>query len=461
MYVDDFVFFSPDDAVEQKFQRILSNLIKVDFMGVVEWFLGIHFSWQVTGGEVDVHLNQAGFAAYLVERFNLHHKSPTPTATPYRSGIPIDSIAAAESTDNSPAQARRKEAYQSLVGSIGWLANNTRPDVAPVHSFLSSYSASPAPGHMKAALYALHYIHSTHDYGIQFTSRDTKPIHTYLHFPDSSDSEVYEDAMPPKQNRLHHLTTYSDANWGSQIGNAVRDGTMLPLFKFRSMSGAIVFRAGGPIAWKSVRQERTSLSSCEAEIRATNEGAKLTIALRNLADGFADCGVTLPDAKVPTVVYNDNQSCVSWSHNQTMKQTRHMELRDNSVREWVQDNIITVKHVAGKCNPSDIFTKEMKDGAHFRRLRDSFMCRHSDFLRTSMTAIFRSQRETLAAQHASSDILSPVTNVTHSTGFPASYLDCLLSSALLRTKVNISHLSSAGRQLIRNMSSAPMGGVCP
>ena len=77
-----------------------------------------------------------------------------------------------------------------------------------------------------------------------------------------------------------------------------------------------------------------------------------------------------------------------------------------------------------------------------------------------MTAIFCSQRETLAAQHASSDILSPVTNVTHSTGFPASYLDCLLSSALLRTKVNISHLLSAGRQLIRNMSSAPIDGGC-
>ena len=31
-------------------------------------------------------------------------------------------------------------------------------------------------------------------------------------------------------------------------------------------------------------------------------------------------------------------------------------------------------HVKGTCNPSDIFTEEMKDGAHFRRLRDSFSC---------------------------------------------------------------------------------------
>jgi hypothetical protein len=32
------------------------------------------------------------------------------------------------------------------------------------------------------------------------------------------------------------------------------------------MNGGIVFRNGGPIGWLGERQERTSLSSCEAEI---------------------------------------------------------------------------------------------------------------------------------------------------------------------------------------------------
>ena len=101
---------------------------------------------------------------------------------------------------------------------------------------------------MKAALCVLRYIHSTHDYGISFTSKDKQPIHTLLHFPDSSDAEAYDDATPPRPNSGHKLTTYSDACWGSQIGNAIKEGTLLPLFKFRSMSGAIVFCMGGPIA---------------------------------------------------------------------------------------------------------------------------------------------------------------------------------------------------------------------
>ena len=185
LYVDDFIFFSASDEVKKKFQAILSRLIKVDFMGVLEWFLGIHFQWQVTKDDVSVHMNQAGFATNPVERFDMHFKKQTHTAPPYWSGIPIDATPDCSGPNDLPAQNRRREAYQNLVGSIGWLAACTRPDLDPVHSFLSSYNGRLAPGHMKAALYVLHYIHSTHDYSISFTSKDKQPIHIFLHFPDS------------------------------------------------------------------------------------------------------------------------------------------------------------------------------------------------------------------------------------------------------------------------------------
>jgi hypothetical protein len=130
MYVDDFVYFSEDPEVEKLFCRLLSERCKVDFMGIVEWFLGVHFSWRITPSSVDVHLNQSGFAANLVESFARQSRNATPTATPYRSGVPIDSIAPSLDADDSPAQIRRKEAYQSLVGSLGWLSSTTRPDIA-------------------------------------------------------------------------------------------------------------------------------------------------------------------------------------------------------------------------------------------------------------------------------------------------------------------------------------------
>ncbi len=70
----------------------------------------------------------------------------------------------------------------------------------------------------------------------------------------------------------------------------------------------------------------------------------------------------------PTVLYNDNDACVKWSYNLTLKSARHIELRENSVCEWVQDKTLQVEHMSEKINPADIFTKEMCDGVHFHRL---------------------------------------------------------------------------------------------
>jgi hypothetical protein len=402
LYVDDFIYFSNNTAVEEKFERILSRLINVDFMGTVEWFLGTHFSWRQTSEETAVHMNQSGFSRNLVERYDLQDRNVTPVCTPYRSGIPIDSIKGGDSSEEqTPAQQRRTQSYQSLVGSIGWLSNITRPDMATCHSFLSSYTMCPTVGHMKAALHALHYIHSTHNYGIVFTSKDKQPIHTFLHHPHKSDLEAFDDAVPPSHGEAHRMTTYTDANWGSQIGNAIREGTPLPLFKFRSMSGAIVFRMSGPLAWKTERQEKTSLSSCEAEIKATCMGSKLTVATRNFSEGFKSCGVPAPtDTDTATTLYNDNQSAVFWAHNMTLKAVRHMEFKENAVREWVKDNTLKVLHVIGKDNVSDIFTKEIRDAPHFCRLRDSFMCRLTDFDNETRAIHFRQSNVKAAAAPA-------------------------------------------------------------
>ncbi len=54
LYVDDFVYFLEDPVVKALFKRLLRERIEIDFMGLVEWFLGIHFSWGITKSTVDV-----------------------------------------------------------------------------------------------------------------------------------------------------------------------------------------------------------------------------------------------------------------------------------------------------------------------------------------------------------------------------------------------------------------------
>ena len=173
---------------------------------------------------------------------------------------------------------------------------------------------------------------------------------------------------------MYQLTGFSDACWGGNFGNGVPNGTPLELFKFRSLSGHLICLSGGPIAWKSIRQEHTALSSCEAEIYATNE---CVTDLQSIKHRASDIGLT--EANNCTTVYNDNQACVNWSASVTSKGTKHINLRENMVRECHQARSTKVVHIAGVINPSDIFTKEMRDGAHFRRLRDSMMVSKAAF----------------------------------------------------------------------------------
>jgi hypothetical protein len=68
-------------------------------------------------------MNQWSFAANLVKQFFHDKWNPTPDATPYRSGVPIDSIAPSSDADDSPAQfGVLKHIKVWSVALVGWPA---------------------------------------------------------------------------------------------------------------------------------------------------------------------------------------------------------------------------------------------------------------------------------------------------------------------------------------------------
>jgi hypothetical protein len=149
-----------DPQVECHFEQLLANLVTIEFMGTVDWFLGTHFQKLSFAGNVSVHMSQTSFAAHLVEDNNVHTRNITPNATPYCSGLPIDAIPKSDKEDIFPALIERKQCYQSVVSLIGWLAQTTRSDLAPTHLFTLAYNNKPSRSHWNATFYALHYIHS-------------------------------------------------------------------------------------------------------------------------------------------------------------------------------------------------------------------------------------------------------------------------------------------------------------
>ena len=45
LYVDDIVYYSSSDKVEEWFETNLRSHIKDDFMGPTSWFLGSRYNW--------------------------------------------------------------------------------------------------------------------------------------------------------------------------------------------------------------------------------------------------------------------------------------------------------------------------------------------------------------------------------------------------------------------------------
>ena len=95
-------------------------------------------------------------------------------------------------------------------------------------------------------------------------------IQVFNHLPQHHDKEAYTEATAPSPSGCHQLTTFYSTCWGSQFVIAVDEDTPLEVFKFCSLSDFLTCRSDGPIAWKSIRQNQTALSSCKADIIATN-----------------------------------------------------------------------------------------------------------------------------------------------------------------------------------------------
>ena len=93
----------------------------------------------------------------------------------------------------------------------------------------------------------------------------------------------------------------------------------------------------------------------------------------------------------PTPIYNDNRACILWSEAMTTKGLRHVQIRENGIREMVLNNDIKVLHIEGKINPADIFTKEDKCAEHYCAIRDTFL--------TELRAIRRASIKKVVSNH--------------------------------------------------------------
>jgi hypothetical protein len=269
----------------------------VDFMGTIPHFLGIEFSWVFhPDGHLSVSLTQQSFAESFIDSLGIPSIGYSTYSRSYQSGMSIDSLP--HQNLSVPVQDQLQLQYQSIVGSLNWLAHTTHPDLSTVVSLLAQHQCKPSPAHLETALYVVHYLYATKTIGIYFMSKRKPVLESFLHFP-----------VPQA------LLSMSDANWGPQDASRKKCMTEPPLFTSCSMS-AFYVDLFGPLHWISKRQTVTTVSSAEAEIYATNVCVKFLIELEQIFDFLQ-----IKDSFMPTtnIVYNDNNACVDWSKSSTTK----------------------------------------------------------------------------------------------------------------------------------------------
>ena len=301
---------------------------------------------------VTIHMSQPAFVDSLLHSEKLDTPAVNPVRTPYRSGMPVDKLPASTLSDQDQSPLTKR--MQQLVGSLTWLSISMRPDIATITTMLAKYTACPTEAHLKHVQYVLRYLKGTRDMGISFSSKHNTELESFIKFP------VGSTVLP-----------LCDANWGPQDQSRPHPNIteQLELFKSRSLSGFLLWLQG-PLHWVSKRQTMTARSSAEAEIYATDECVKCLLHLSFLVDGLDLQNELLPP---PTTIYNDNMACIQWSSNMTTKGLRHIQIRENAVRESVSNGFAKIKHIEGKINLSDMFTKEDKDVGHFLEIRNTVM----------------------------------------------------------------------------------------
>jgi len=131
---------------------------------------------------------------------------------------------------------------------------------------------------------------------------------------------------------------------------------------------------GCPILWKAHKESRISRSSCEAEVKATDECVKQAQMFHHV---LTDLG--LLDPTLPTPVYNDNHGSVDWSNSSSTKGMRHVNIRENAIREARDMNEEASIHIPGSANPADLFTKEFKSDSTLQSLRNLLLFYPSSF----------------------------------------------------------------------------------
>ena len=320
-FVDDMLMFCPNRAFLDREKAKIADIWEVTDLGPAEKYLGWHIRRDRTRRKTWLTIDKKIKETALT--FGVAGCKPTQTPLPSGFDALLPHEMDPEDPERQPEEGSNHvyshllnktehHKYRSLVGSLQYFANCLRPDVAHAANTLAQVAHCPRERHWQAALHCLKYLSGTPDLA--------------LHYHADTQGQT--------------LLGYTDSDFAGCKGTR------------KSTTGWIFTMAGGPVAWKSKRQEVITLSSCEAEYRALTNTVQEAMWLRDL---LAELGWKVGR---PTQIYCDNEAAVRISKDPVNRaKTKHAALSFLFVREQQALGKVSVIPIGTKQQTADYLTK--------------------------------------------------------------------------------------------------------
>ena len=159
-YVDDLPIGSQCEEAIGEFVDNLSKHFKLERLGNARFVVGIEVHYNKAARTMRISKQARIFR--MIEKYN--YVKGKAVYNPCSAG---QFLAKNENKDSRMVN----RPYRSLVGSLWYIANGTRPDVAVAVSQLSRHLEHPSEEHWNAAIGVLRYLKSTTSKGICFGTK--------------------------------------------------------------------------------------------------------------------------------------------------------------------------------------------------------------------------------------------------------------------------------------------------
>ncbi|POM74328.1 Integrase catalytic core protein [Phytophthora palmivora] len=275
----------------------ISGQFRIKDLGRARFIFGIEINYDMERKALTI--SQRAYTESIINKFG--QENAKPSLTPLDPSVHLTKADEPQSDDDKAKM--KSKPYRSLVGSLMYLACETRPDIAVAVAKLSRYLENPGQRHWDAGIKVVRYLLKTKDVAI-----------------------TYDGRMGTE------LTAYSDADW---TGN--RDDR-------RSVSGVMLMMCGAPVVWRSKFQKTVALSSTEAEYMALSDCIK-----------EVDIGA---EQHGPTVIYEDNQGAMALAKNVGYQaRTKHIDIRYHFIRGKIASGEVKLTYEESKSQLADFLTK--------------------------------------------------------------------------------------------------------